>query len=240
MAGTFMIVLDFFIVNVAMPAMQTDLHATASEIEWVVASYGLSFAVCLVTAGRLGDRVGRRRVLSLGFTVFAIASAACAAAPTAAALIAARVVQGVAAALVSANVLSIIGVTYMGRDRVRAISVYGVVMGIASIGGQVVGGALIGADLLGLGWRWVFLINVPIGAAALALAPSLIPESRAGRRSRIDTAGAALLTLALAALVFPLIEGRQNGWPLWAWLSLALAPLLFTVFAVYEWRITAS
>jgi EmrB/QacA subfamily drug resistance transporter len=240
MAGTFMIVLDFFIVNVAMPAMRTDLHASASEIEWVVASYGLSFAVCLVTAGRLGDRAGRRRALSFGFAIFAFASAACAAAPTAAALVAARVVQGVAAALLSANVLSIIAVTYSGRDRVRAISVYGIVMGIASIGGQVVGGALIGADLLGLGWRWVFLINVPIGLAALALAPSLIPESRAGQRSRIDTAGAALLTLALAALVFPLIQGRQNDWPLWAWLSLALAPLLLVAFAIYERRITGS
>lgn len=236
MAGTFVIVLDFFIVNVAMPAMQTDLGASASEIEWVVAGYGLSFAVFLVTAGRLGGAIGRRRALMLGFAVFTLASAACAAAPTAPALIASRIVQGIAAALLSANVLSIIGVTYTGRDRVRAISVYGIVMGIASIGGQVVGGALIGADAFGLGWRWVFLINVPVGIVALLLAPRLVAESRADQGSKIDLGGGALLTVALTALVYPLIEGRQNGWPLWAWLSLALTLPLFITFALYERR----
>jgi EmrB/QacA subfamily drug resistance transporter len=240
MAGTFMIVLDFFIVNVALPAVQRDLHASAGGLEWVVAGYGLSFAVCLVTAGRLGDRIGRRRVLSLGFVVFTVASAICAAAPTSAVLIAARAVQGVAAALLSANVLSIIGVTYTGRDRVRAISIYGMVMGIASIGGQVVGGALIGADLLGLGWRWVFLINIPIGALAFALAPRLIAESRADRTRGMDATGAGLLTLALTLLVLPLIDGRQNGWPPWAWATLAASPCCIAAFGLYERHLARS
>src|SRR6185436_14312584 len=146
LAGTFMVVLDFFIVNVAMPAMQADLHAGTGALEWVVAGYGLT-----------------------------LASAACGLAWSPAALVAARLVQGVAAALLSPQVLSIIGVAYTGEDRVRALSVYGIVLGLAAVGGQLVGGVLVQADVAGLGWRSCFLINVPVGLAALALAPRLVP-----------------------------------------------------------------
>src|SRR6185503_3118627 len=237
LAGTFMVVLDFFIVNVAMPAMQADLHAGTGALEWVVAGYGLTFATLLITAGRLGDQFGRRRMFSTGLALFTLASAACGLAWSPTALVAARVVQGVAAALLSPQVLSIIGVAYTGPDRVRALSIYGIVLGLAAVGGQLVGGVLVQADVAGLGWRSCFLINVPVGLAALALAPRLVPESHAGRASRIDVAGTVLVTAGLTAVILPLVEGRRHGWPLWTWLALGAAPVLLGAFAVHQRRL---
>src|SRR5690242_7050103 len=220
LAGTFMVVLDFFIVNVAMPAMQADLHAGTGALEWVVAGYGLTFATLLITAGRLGDQFGRRRLFSAGLALFTLASAACGLAWSPATLVAARLVQGAAAALLSPQVLSVIGVAYTGPDRVRALSVYGIALGLAAAGGQLVGGVLVQADVAGLGWRSCFLINVPIGVAALALAPRLVPESRAAGAPRLDLTGTLLLTAGLTAIILPLVEGRRHGWPEWTWASL--------------------
>ncbi len=237
LAGTFVIVLDFFIVNVALPSMQTDLHAGRGATEWFVAAYGLTFATGLITAGRLGDRFGRRRMFSLGLSLFTLASIGCAAAGSAGALILARLAQGLAAALISPQVLSIVGIRYPGADRVRALSIYGVVMGLGAVGGQIIGGCLIQADISGLGWRSIFLINVPVGLAALALAPRLVPESRAETPPRLDLVGALWISIALVTLMLPLTEGRQDGWPAWAWLSLVLAPVLFGSFACYQRRL---
>jgi EmrB/QacA subfamily drug resistance transporter len=237
LAGTFMVVLDFFIVNVAMPAMQADLHAGTGALEWVVAGYGLTFATLLITAGRLGDQFGRRRMFAVGLGLFTLASAACGLAWSPGALVAARLVQGVAAALLSPQVLSIIGVAYAGPDRVRALSVYGIVLGLAAVGGQLVGGILVQADIAGLGWRGCFLINVPIGVAALALAPRLVPESRVETSSRIDLVGTVLVTAGLTAIVLPLVEGRQHGWPLWTWIALAAAPVVLCLFAAHQRRL---
>lgn len=234
MAGTFLIVLDFFVVNVTIPSLQSGLRAGTAAVEWVVAGYGLTFAVFLVSAGRLGDRVGRRHAFSIGLVLFVLASASCGLAPSASALVGARLAQGLGAALISANVLSMIGVLYTGPSRVRAITVYGMVMGVAASGGQLVGGLLIHADVAGAGWRSVFLINVPIGVAALALAPRLVPESRAERARRIDLVGMALVTLGLTALVLPLLEGHQLGWPAWAWASLGAAPVLLGVLGAHQ------
>ena len=238
LAGTFMVVLDFFIVNVAMPAMQADLHASTGAIEWVLAGYGLTFATLLITAGRLGDGSGRRRMFAVGLALFTLASAACGLAWSPGALVAARLVQGVAAALLSPQVLSIIGVAYQGPDRVRALSVYGIVLGLAAVGGQLVGGVLVQADIAGLGWRSCFLINVPIGVAALALAPRVVPESRAERSTRIDVTGTVLVTVGLTAVVLPLVEGRTHGWPLWTWLALGAAPAILAAFVVHQRRLT--
>jgi EmrB/QacA subfamily drug resistance transporter len=234
LAGTFMIVLDFFIVNVALPAMSGELHASATGVEWVVAGYGLTLAIFLITAGRLGDRFGRRRLFIVGLALFTLASAACGAAADTQALIAARLVQGVAAALVSPSVLALIGVLYDGADRPRALSAYGLTLGFAAVGGQLIGGGLIQANVLGLGWRSVFLINVPIGLLALAVAPRLVPESRAGGARGLDLVGTALVTAALVALVLPLVEGRQLGWPAWTWACLAAAGPLLAAFAAQQ------
>src|SRR6476619_7063236 len=212
LAGTFMVVLDFFIVNVALPSMQSDLHASDGAIEWVVAGYALTSAVLLITAGRLGDQLGRRKMFSVVLALFTLASLACGVAASAEALVAARLLQGAAAAILMPNVLSIIGVVYTGADRARALTVYGLVMGLAAAGGQLIGGVLVQADIAGLGWRSCFLINIPIGLVALAVAARAVPESRAERRSRVDFGGTILLTGAVTAIVLPLVEGRQHGW----------------------------
>jgi EmrB/QacA subfamily drug resistance transporter len=237
--GTFMVVLDFFIVNVAMPSMQTRLHASSGALEWVAAGYGLTSAVFLITAGRLGDRFGRRRIFCTGLGLFTAASVVCGLAPDPATLIAGRLVQGVAGALLMPNVLSLITVLYDGNDRVKALSAYGMVMGLAAAGGQLIGGALMAIDPAGLDWRSCFLINLPVGIAGLALAPALIPESRAPRAGGIDVTGTVLISTGLAAIVLPLVEGRQHGWPLWTWLCLAAAPVILVEFIVHQRRLAA-
>ena len=237
LAGTFMVVLDFFIVNVALPSMQHDLHAGTGAIEWVVAGFALTSAVFLITSARLGDRIGRRRMFSIGLGVFTLASAACGAAGTPTVLVVARLAQGFGAALLMPNVLSIINVTYTGEDLPRALGIYGLVMGLAAACGQLIGGGLIQADVAGLGWRTCFLINVPVGIAALALAPRFVSESRSERRSRLDPLGTVLLTAGLTAIVLPLVEGRQHGWPAWTWISLGCAPLLLLGFVAQQRRL---
>jgi len=237
LCGTFVYVVDFFVVNVALPSIQHSLGAGPAAIEWVVAGYGLTSAAFLVTGGRLGDIYGRRRLFCVGIAMFTVTSALCAAAPDAGFLVAARLAQGVGAAIMAPNVLSILGTTYTGPARVKAISVYGMVMGIAAVGGQLLGGVLIAANVDGLGWRVIFWINVPIGIAALALARRLVPESRAAAGStgsgRLDLRGATLFTAALVAIILPLLDGREQGWPAWSWACLAAGPVLLAVFAAH-------
>src|ERR1700761_343667 len=235
LCGTFVYVLDFFVVNVALPSIQRGLAASPAAIEWIVAGYGLTSAAFLVTGGRLGDHYGRRRAFCAGLAAFTVTSALCAVAPDAGFLVAARLAQGVAAAVLAPNVLSILGTSYVGPARVKAISVYGMVMGIAAVGGQLLGGLLIAANLAGLGWRAIFWVNVPIGLAALALARRVVPESRAPSAgtgaSRLDLRGAALFTAALVAIVLPLLDGRAHGWPAWSWAWLAAGPALLAAVA---------
>ena len=237
LAGTFMVVLDFFIVNVALPSMQARLHASDGAIEWVVAGYSLTSAVLLIGAGRLGDRHGRRRMFALGLALFTLSSAACGVAASPGMLVGARLVQGGAAALLMPNVLSLIGVLYTGVDRARALAAYGMTMGLAAVSGQLIGGVLMQADVAGLGWRMVFLINVPVGALALAMTSRVVPESRVEGSGRVDLVGTLLTTVGVTAIVMPLVEGRTHGWPLWTWVSLAAAPLILAAFSVQQRRL---
>ncbi len=169
--------------------------------------------------------------------VFTLASALCGLAPSGGALVAARLVQGVGAALVTPQVLSILSVTFEGKARARAFGIYGMTLGLAAVLGQLIGGLLIEADLFGLGWRACFLINIPIGLVALALAPRVVPESRVEGAGRLDLAGVGLITVGLTAIVLPLIEGRAQGWPLWTWLSLAAAPVVLAAFGLHQVRL---
>ncbi|HWB66781.1 MAG TPA: MFS transporter [Mycobacteriales bacterium] len=234
LAGTALIVVDFFIVNVALPSLQTDLHASTTAVEWVIAGYGLTFAALLVAAGRIGDRIGRRRVFTIGVGLFTAASAGCGLAPNPSTLVIARLAQGCGGAMISATVIALISVLYDGPARARAISVYATVMGVAAASGQLLGGLLLRSDLAGLGWRLIFLVNLPIGVAALIAAPRCLPESRADRAGRVDVVGLVMMTMGLTALVLPLIDGRSAGWPAWTIASLAAAPVLLVGFGLRQ------
>ncbi|HJS03430.1 MAG TPA: MFS transporter, partial [Variovorax sp.] len=205
--------------------------ASAGTLQMVVAGYGLATAAGLVTGGRLGDLFGRRRMFMLGLLLFTLASAACGLAPNAELLVAARVLQGLAGALLQPQVLAMIGLAYTGDNRARAFAAYGLTLGLGATLGQLVGGLLIHADLAGLGWRSCFLINLPIGLLALVLAPRVIPPLASGGNSRLDLAGMLLVAASSVAVVLPLVEGREQGWPLWSWLCLAAAVPLWAVFA---------
>ncbi len=240
LAGAFVVYLDIFIVNVAIPSLRHDLGAGEAQAQWVLAAYQLAYAVALVSGGRVGDAIGRRRAFLLGIGGFTLASALCGAAPSAEALIAARALQGLAAALLFPQVLSIIQVTFPPAERPRAFAVMGAVIGVATIAGQLVGGSLIALDPAGLGWRAVFLVNLPLGVGAIVAARRLVPESRAPEARRLDLGGVALASAALLLLLLALVEGREAGWPAWVWLALAAVPPLGAAFAVWERRVAAA
>uniref|UniRef100_UPI000D3C66F4 MFS transporter n=1 Tax=unclassified Variovorax TaxID=663243 RepID=UPI000D3C66F4 len=239
LSGTFLVVLDFFIVNVALPSMQRELHAGTATVQLVVAGYGLATAAGLVTGGRLGDMFGRRRMFMLGLLLFTLASAACGFAPNAGLLVAARVLQGLAGALLQPQVLAMIGLACTGEHRARAFAAYGLTLGLGATLGQLVGGVLIHADLAGLGWRSCFLINLPIGLLALVLAPRAVPPLANPGTSRLDLLGVLLVAAGSVAVVLPLVEGRAQGWPPWSWLCLAAAVPLLGAFALQQRRLAA-
>jgi MFS family permease len=235
--GAFLSIADFFIVNVALPTIDRDLHASAGMLELVVAGYAVAYAVLLVTGGRLGDSFGRRRLFLIGLTLFTLLSLACGLAPNAGLLVAARMAQGAAAALMVPQVLATIQATTTGESRTRAIAWYGATGGIAMVVGQAVGGALVDANIAGLGWRPIFLVNIPIGLIALALARRVVPETRSETPSRPDLPGALLVAATVLAIVLPLSEGRALRWPLWSELLLAAAPVLAGLLLVTERRL---
>ncbi|MCD6076070.1 MAG: transporter [Ramlibacter sp.] len=237
LSGTFLVVLDFFIVNVALPSMQLELHATNAELQWVVAGYGLATATGLVAGGRLGDMFGRRRMFMLGLFLFTLTSLGCGFAPTATALVTARVAQGLAAAILQPQVLAMLSSAYTGPARARSFAAYGVVLGLAATLGQLVGGALIAADWGGLGWRTCFLVNAPIGLAALLAAPRALARmpGQPGSRS-LDIAGMLLIAASAVGLVLPLVEGRADGWPAWTFAVLGLSLALLAVFSAQQRR----
>lgn len=221
LVGAFMAILDTFIVLVAAPAIQSGLHASDAEVQFLFAGYQLTYAVCLITGARLGDRYGRKRLFMSGMMLFTLASLACGLAPGPVTLIVARLFQGLGAALMFPQVFSMIQVLVPERQRPRVFgALFFAVIGTSTMVGQLVGGSLISANLFGTSWRPVFLVNVPIGLITLALAARLVPETRAPQAARLDLVGAASLTVALSMLVVPLIWGRQAGWPAWVWLSL--------------------
>lgn len=225
----FVTIFDLFVVNVAIPSMQAGLGASFAQIGLIVAGYELAFGVLLITGGRLGDLFGRRRLFSIGMAGFTLASAACGLAPGAEALIGARILQGMAAALLFPQVYASIRVNFDGNDRRRAFGLLGMTLGLAAIAGQVLGGWLVHADLFGLGWRNIFLINVPIGAFAILVA-RCIPESRSPQKPLLDWTGVALVSSGLTLLLVPLIEGPAQGWPAWSWWSAGAALMLFVLF----------
>ena len=235
--GSFLAFLDFFIVNIALPTMQTDLGAHPAQLQLVVAAYGIGFGVFLITGGRLGDIFGRKRVFLLGITGFTLASTLCGLAATPGILIASRVLQAVTAATLVPQVLSIIRVEFTAHERPIAIGLYGASMGLASIVAQLLGGLLVSMDLFGWSWRLIFLVNIPIGLIAIVLASRMIRESRSSSGATLDLVGVALASLSLFLLVYPIVEGRDAGWPAWSFVMLAATLPVLVGFILYERRV---
>lgn len=239
LSATLLGVLDFLIVNLALPSIQSDLGASDAQAQLTVAVYGLAFAVCLITGGRLGDIYGRKRLFSVGMAGFTVASAACGFSQSAGQLVFFRIVQGAFAALMSPQVLATIQVTFEGHERDRATGYVGATVGVGSFLGNVLGGWLVDANLFGLGWRPIFFVNVPIGVVALILAYFLVHESRSSGKRQLDLVGATFVGLALFLLVFPISEGRELGWPWWAFAMMAAAGVLGRIFWNFERRLAA-
>ncbi|MGW1199004.1 MFS transporter [Streptomyces sp. NPDC002536] len=234
--GAALPMVDAFIVNVALPTIDRDLHAGPALLEMVVGGYGVAYAVLLVLGGRLGDMFGRRRLFLWGVVSFGVTSVACGLAPNAWTLVAARVAQGAASALLLPQVLASIQATTSGTARVRAMSHYSSTAGVSSAVGQVLGGVLVSLDIAGTGWRSIFLVNAPVAAVALVLALRTVPETRSEHPTRVDGPGTALLSVALISLLVPLTEGRSAGWPVWSWVLLAVFPFAAWAFLAVELR----
>jgi MFS family permease len=237
--GQFMAVLDASIVNVAAPSIHASLHASGASLQLIVAGYTITYAVLLVTGARLGDIIGHRRMFLAGVVVFTLASLGCGAATSAGLLIGLRFVQGVGAAMLIPQVLSLIQRTHQGGARVKAMSSYSAVIAGGAVVGQVVGGLLISANLMNLGWRPVFLVNVPIGVILLGVGARALPPGKGEAGRTLDLPGLALLTPAVLALVLPLVLGQPEGWPVWGWVLMGAVVPLIIVFALAERRFAA-
>ena len=237
--GTFMAVLDVAIVNVAIPSIRADLNANFGEIEFIVSAYTLTYACLLVTGGRLGDNYGRKTLFVIGLAVFAAASAGCGLAPTSNLLIWARAVQGIGGALMYPQVLAIIQINFTGNERARALGIFGSVIGIAAVAGQILGGTILALDIWHLEWRPIFLVNVPLALGTIIAALFILPKDEHHDAVGLDWGGVALITTALLLLIVPLLEGRELGWPIWMWMSLIAAFPAFALFVWYERRFAA-
>ncbi|MEA2147892.1 MAG: hypothetical protein QOG59_3479 [Solirubrobacteraceae bacterium] len=228
--------LDGTVVNIAAPAIHRDLHASDTQLQWIVGGYALAIALALITGGRLGDLFSRRRMFLIGVSAFTTASLLCGVAPTSATLIAARLAQGVGGALMLPQGLGLLRESFPQADMPKVFGLFGPVMGLAALLGPIIGGGLVGLDLFGTGWRLVFLVNLPVGAIALIAGLRLLPV-RAGQPALgLDWLGSLITAVAGAALVYPLMEGRSLGWPAWTFVVMALGVCGLIGFAVQQRR----
>ncbi len=231
--ATFMLLLDITVVNVALPDIQQSLHATFSDLQWVIDAYSLTLAAFLLTAGVIGDMFGRREVFAVGLGVFSVSSLVCGLATTSLMLNLARAAQGVGGAIMFATSLALIAAAFSGRERGTAFGIYGAVIGGAVAVGPLVGGAITS----GIGWRWIFFVNVPIGVLAVFVTLTQVQESRDPNSRRIDWIGFFSFSAALFLLVFALVRGNDDGWGSALITGLLVgAGVLLLVFLVAEWR----
>jgi MFS family permease len=238
LVGQFMAVLDASIVNVAAPSIHASLHASGASLQLIVAGYTITYAVLLVTGARLGDILGHRRMFLAGVVAFTLASLGCGIATTAGELIGLRFVQGAGSALLIPQVLSLIQRTHTGPARIRAMSRYSAVIAGGAVVGQVVGGLLISANVFDWGWRPVFLVNVPIGVALIAVGLRALPHGKGEPGRTLDLGGLALLTPAVLAVVLPLVLGQPENWPAWGWIAMAASVPLIGAFVLAERRVS--
>jgi len=232
----FMNILDMTVVNLALPAIQSDLGASDTELEWVLVIYVLTFAAGLLPFGRFGDGLGRGRLFYWGVAGFSLSSLGCGLAPDIVTLIVSRGLQGLCGAMMVPQVLAIVHVLFTGEEKGRAMGLFGAVSALGAVAGPLVGGVIVSADLFGLGWRPIFLINLPIGLVSVVGAFRFLPKMDRNRGLTPDWSGALLFALAILALVFPLVEGRQFGWPLWCFALLGAGLVLGVLFFCQQQR----
>jgi EmrB/QacA subfamily drug resistance transporter len=233
----FMAGFDIWAVNVAAPSLQRDLHVSDASLQLIVGGYAFMYASGMVTGGRLGDLFGYRRMFMIGVVTFALASLVCGLARSPGELVAARLVQGLTGAAMVPQVLALITATFPPAERPKAVSWFGVTMGVGFVSGQILGGGLLSANVLGLGWRAIFLVNVPVGLAALIAAALLVPHAWGQRRPRLDPLGALGVSASLAMALVPLTLGRDEGWPVWTWVSLSASLPLLALTVAWERRL---
>jgi len=239
LTGAFMALLDTTIVNVALPTIRTSLEASEATLSWIISGYALAYGLALIPAGRFGDRFGHKWVFFAGLLIFTGASVWAGLATDATHLIVARVVQGLGGGIFFPAVTAFIQLMFAPMKRGRAFGVMGAVIGVSSALGPIVGGLLIEALGEESGWRWIFVINLPIGILALIAAAILLPAGGEGKKLSTDVVGLALLTGSLVALLVPLIQGQDEGWPMWTYLSLAGGAVLMVGFAFWERGVAA-
>jgi MFS family permease len=237
--GLFITNVDVAVVNVATPSIHERLNASGIALQFVVSGYVLSYAMLLITGARLGDIHGYRRLFLSGLGLFTLASLGCGLAPDAGSLIAARVIQGIGGALMVPQALIGIQLNFFGDARARALGLYSVALSLGAVAGQVAGGVLVSADLFDLGWRPIFLINLPIGVALFAAALKYLPADPGGRPRQLDLWGVATLSATVLLALPPLMLGPAQHWPLWIWLSLAVSLVPLMAFIIVERRIAA-
>jgi len=239
LVGQFMALLDLFVVNVALPAIRTNLHTSGTSLQLVVGGYSIAYAMLLITSARLGDLYGRRRMYLTGVLTFTAASLVCGIAPSSAVLIAFRFVQGAGAAMMIPQMMSVIQMYFTGGARAKALSAYGAVLSAGMVAGLVIGGLVINADFFGATWRPVFLLNVPVGLGVAFLVPRLVPADEPRASRRLDLRGLAIAVPALCLVVLPLVIGHQLGWPPWTFASIVAGLALVALFVIAERRIAS-
>ncbi|MER6378845.1 MFS transporter [Streptomyces sp. NPDC001250] len=236
LAAEVMDLLDAVVTNIAGPSMRADLGGGASTLQWLAAAYTLSMAVGLVTGGRLGDIHGRRRMFLVGAAGFTLGSLLCALSVSPEMLIGARVVQGLFGAVMLPQGLGMIKEMFPPEESQKAFGMFGPVMGLSAVCGPILAGWLVDADYFGTGWRMIFLINLPLGAAAFLGALRFLPRGRSGPRPRLDIPGMFLVSLAALLIIFPLVQGREYDWPVWTFVMMGASVIVFAVFGRYESR----
>jgi EmrB/QacA subfamily drug resistance transporter len=234
LVGAFMALLDTTIVNVALPSIRTGLHASSASLEWIVSGYALSYGLALVPGGRAGDRFGAKRLFVIGLTIFTLASVACGVSQTQGQIVAARIVQGLGAGLFFPAISATIQHSFTGPARSKAFGVLGAVIGVSTAMGPLAGGLIIAGAGTHDGWRWVFLVNLFIGAVAIPMAAWRLPRPASHTKRGFDPVGLGLLTAALLLLLIPLTEGQQSGWPAWTWICFGCSIVAFGLLTIWE------
>ena len=236
MVATFMDLMDSTITNVALPTIGKNLGATPEQLEWTVAGYVIAFATLLITGGRLGDIFGHRRIFVIGIVGFTLASLGAALSQTGDLLVAARVLQGGFAGIMMPQVLSSVQVMFAPEERAPVLGIIGSLSALGAVGGLILGGWLVTADLLGMGWRSIFLVNVPIGVVLVVAALLFVPRSRSEHPLRPDLVGVLLGGVGVFLVVFPLTDGRAAGWAWWIWAMLTMSPFVIVAFVWQQGR----